>query len=150
MTWFKLLLVQDAATEEHDDPLLRQCAGQGIMRTVENKTPSQLCSDYLHCLYQHLLKKLKDQIGHTTLLETPIYFVLATPAGWKDHQKERIKRAAEEAGFGSRNQDKITLVSEPEAAALAAFDCRQKIFESANGPFKVRRTRKAWEGGLWV
>ncbi|KAL2008856.1 hypothetical protein VTN00DRAFT_7050 [Thermoascus crustaceus] len=144
---------QDAVTEEHDGPLLRQSAGQGIMRTVNNKTPAQLCSDYWHCLYQHLITKLEEQIGSITLLETPIHFILATPAGWEDNARERIKRAAEEAGFGSRSKDRMTLVAEPEAAALAAFDGRQKIFEVGNGPFKEQSTkanRRTWLKGYLV
>lgn len=49
-------------------------------------------------------------------------FVLATPAGWPDVVRQQIKEAARKAVFGTRPGDIINMVSEPEAAALAAFD----------------------------
>ncbi|KAJ9272590.1 hypothetical protein DTO212C5_1317 [Paecilomyces variotii] len=134
-TWFKLLLVQDAATEEHDDPLLRQCAGKGLMRTVAGKQPSEICRDYLRCLYNHVLETLKMECSASVLGLTRLHFVLATPAGWKDHERARIEIAAKLAGFGTRPNDKITLVTEPEAAALAAFDNYQRRF-GLNSPLK--------------
>ncbi|KAL1859248.1 hypothetical protein Plec18170_002364 [Paecilomyces lecythidis] len=135
-TWFKLLLVQDAATEEHDDPLLRQCAGRGLMRTIGDKQPAQICQDYLRCLYNHVLETLKMECSASVLELTPLHFVLATPAGWKDKERARIDSAARSSGFGTRPNDKITLVPEPEAAALAAFDNYQRRF-GANGPLKA-------------
>lgn len=137
-TWFKLLLVQDAPSEEHDDPLLRQCVGKGLMRTIQDKGPAEICRDYLRCLYNHILETLSMECSASVLEETPLHFVLAKPAGWKDHEKNRIKSAAEDAGFGSRSNDKITLVTEPEAAALAAFENYHRRFGS-NGPLEVWR-----------
>lgn len=137
-TWFKLLLVQDAATEEHDDPLLRQCAGKGLMQTVGGKQPAQICRDYLGCLYNHVLEMLQMECSASVLELTPLHFVLATPAGWKDKERARIESAARSSGFGTRPNDKVTLVTEPEAAALAAFDNYQRRF-GFSGPLKVRR-----------
>ncbi|KAJ9263167.1 hypothetical protein DTO195F2_3145 [Paecilomyces variotii] len=140
-TWFKLLLVQDAATEEHDDPLLRQCAGKGLMRTVAGKQPAEICRDYLRCLYNHVLETLKMECSASVLGLTRLHFVLATPAGWKDHERARIEIAAKLAGFGTRPNDKITLVTEPEAAALAAFDNYQRRF-GLSSPLKDLITYK--------
>ncbi|OJJ48585.1 hypothetical protein ASPZODRAFT_14713 [Penicilliopsis zonata CBS 506.65] len=130
-TWFKLLLVQDAATGEHDDPLLRKCVGENFMKTILDRSPEDICRDYLRCLYNYILESLVGHTGPNTVQNTGIHFVLSSPAAWRDAERDRIKIAAEKAGFASREGDKLSLVSEPEAAALAAFEENKAFLEQS-------------------
>ena len=55
---------------------------------------------------------------------TPIDFWFTMPALWSDEAQYATKIAAERAGFGkssAREHDKISMIREPEAAALSAL-----------------------------
>lgn len=120
-SWFKLKLVENEEEDEHDDPLLRQIAGQGLLRLPQGKTADDVCEDYLNCLYNYVIRPLEEKGEKRGLKNMPIKFVLTAPAGWADHAKARIKAAAERAGFGSRSGHSVRMADEPEAAALYSF-----------------------------
>lgn len=50
---------------------------------------------------------------------TEIEWILTVPAVWSDTAKDATLQAAQMAGFG--RSSKLTLVTEPEAAAIYAF-----------------------------
>ena len=80
------------------------------------KTAAETATDYLKLLYTHLMKTLRKRFIRT-LDNTPIQFVLTTPAIWSHEAQNATCQAAKDAGFTSRAGDTLTMVSEPEAAA---------------------------------
>lgn len=133
-TWFKLGLGQHQKQEEFDDELLY--GGLGSITCPENMSYEDLATDYLHLFYKHMMEKIATQVGDDTFDVLAFQFVLAVPAGWPDESQRAIQSCAEDAGFGSREGDKISLIAEPEAAALAAFHSYDPTLESGR-IFKV-------------
>jgi len=80
------------------------------------KTAVEITTDYLKLLYAHLMRTLRQRLIRT-LDNTPIQFVLTTPAIWSHEAQNATCQAAKDAGFTSRAGDTLTMVSEPEAAA---------------------------------
>ncbi|TRX88275.1 hypothetical protein FHL15_010842 [Xylaria flabelliformis] len=121
--WFKLLLL-----EEEDLPANLQDSSH-IQRAREmmeemGMTAIELVGDYLKLLWEHVISVIKAEQGRRLVLGTRFHVVLSIPAIWKDYARDRMRQAAERAGFfRSRLAGKTTLdfVSEPEAAAIATL-----------------------------
>ena len=47
--------------------------------------------------------------------------IIMQPATWSDRAKNATQTAARNAGFASRTNDRMFLITEPEAAAIAAL-----------------------------
>ncbi|PUU82768.1 hypothetical protein B9Z19DRAFT_1120153 [Tuber borchii] len=120
--FFKLLLDVNAAETQYDDPRLATSNPQSMESSYANiplppgKTAAETTTDYLKLLYTHLMKILHQRFIRT-LYNTPIQFVLTTPAIWSHEAQSSTCQAAKDAGFTSRAGDTLTMVSEPEAAA---------------------------------
>jgi len=127
--WTKLLLDKKTCETQYDDPLLQQAVGSSIMGLPEGKTAEDVVTDYLGFMYQHCLRSLEEKMTPAILAVTPLEFWFTMPAIWSDQAQFATKRAAERAGFGSRTQDEIRMITEPEAAALAAFKSTSENFE---------------------
>lgn len=127
--WTKLLLDKKTCETQYDDPLLQQAVGSAIMGLPPNKSAEDVVSDYLGFMYQHCLRSLEEKMTPAILAVTPLEFWFTMPAIWSDQAQFATKRAAERAGFGSRPQDEIRMITEPEAAALAAFKSTSENFE---------------------
>jgi hypothetical protein len=136
-SWFKLRIVENEAIGEHDDPLLRQVAGEGLLNLPAGKSADEVCGDYLKLLYTHVLGQIEEEWTGMITNDMRFSFVLTTPAGWADGAKDRIRAAAESAGFGSRPGDSIRMADEPEAAARYSFEtgCGRP---GASNAFRVR------------
>ncbi|RYP73513.1 hypothetical protein DL771_003552 [Monosporascus sp. 5C6A] len=101
--WFKLDL----------DPSLRPSTeNRGTGRDAE-----KLVTDYLSKLGEHLLYTLRLKLGEALVRNTPFDFILTVPAIWSDLAKSKTLEACKRAGGPFRNSP-ITLISEPEAAAI--------------------------------
>ncbi|PGH23884.1 hypothetical protein AJ80_02133 [Polytolypa hystricis UAMH7299] len=61
-------------------------------------------------------------IGSAALNTMPITFVLTGPADWGAEYQYALRSSARVTGIGSREQDTVIAIDEPEAAALATFD----------------------------
>lgn len=61
--WFKLLLDETIDSADFDDPLLAKSIGEGLLRLPEGKSAEDVATDYLGCLYRHILKTLKGMMG---------------------------------------------------------------------------------------
>ncbi|KAK8190997.1 uncharacterized protein BKA78DRAFT_331288 [Phyllosticta capitalensis] len=120
-SWTKLLLDGNTTLTEFDDPSLRDLFGQGMMRLPHHKTASQVCSDYMKALQEHMVQTLCKKFGNRLYDTTPIDLFLTVPAIWSDAAKNATREAARLAGFANRSFDTVTIISEPEAAALAAL-----------------------------
>ncbi|RHZ47431.1 Hsp70 family protein [Aspergillus thermomutatus] len=120
-SWTKLLLDQNIPLTKYDDATLEDASNSGILKLPEGKTATEVVADYLSEVYQHILKTIAKQITEETLSITPLEFWFTVPAIWSDQAQAATRRAAQTAGFGSRPCDNVFMISEPEAAAIAAL-----------------------------
>ena len=80
-----------------------------------NKTAKEVTADYLRMIWKHTTEHIAK---HNLSGWSYCYKVVITvPAVWDETARLQTKEAAKEAGIS----DEISLVSEPEAAALAVF-----------------------------
>ncbi|MCJ1432673.1 hypothetical protein MMC27_002030 [Xylographa pallens] len=122
--WTKLLLDQNARATEYDDPALRDMSEWRGLPLPRDKSAEDVVADYLSYLYQHCMECLERRMTQEVLKVTPIEFWFTMPALWSDEAQYTTKMAAERAGFGKnsiREHDKISMIREPEAAALSAL-----------------------------
>ena len=116
--WFKLLLEnetrykQKAEQAEQAKELLEQIGKQAV----------DVVADYLSCLWQYATREIERKQGVDFRDTYQIKVVMSVPAMWSPIAKQRTLQAAKQAGLG----DKISLVTEPEAAALATLKDRNE------------------------
>lgn len=92
------------------DDLKQQLAANG-------KNVGTAVSEYLKALFDHTRETLKRCYGEFFVSQTPFKVVLTVPAVWSDAAQEATLSAAKDAGIG----ENITMISEPEAAAVYAL-----------------------------
>jgi hypothetical protein len=117
--WFKLLLSEEArekggARVEETRRLLRKLG----------KTSVDVVADYLSCLWQHAIGAIELALTKIAVDNMTFRVVLTLPANWDPNAIDLTKKAAIQAGITaarSRGPTIFRTVSEPEAAALAAF-----------------------------
>ena len=78
------------------------------------KTAVDVCADYFRALYSYIQQILNNTYGEKFLSGQTLSYVITVPALWSDRSKALTLRAASEGGFNG----KVTLVTEPEAAAV--------------------------------
>lgn len=123
-SWTKLLLEKDTNITNFDDPNLEKLAltaTQGIMKLSPGKTATEVVGDYLRGVYNFVISELERRATAAVINITPLEFWLTVPATWSDQAKKATRDAAKLAGFGSRPGDEIFMITEPEAAAVAAL-----------------------------
>ncbi|KAK6501249.1 hypothetical protein TWF481_009090 [Arthrobotrys musiformis] len=91
------------------------------------KSAINISTDYLRLLYQELMQKILRRRIPETLDITPIHFIFTVPAIWGHQAQSATKISATRAGFGSRPSDSMSLVSEPEAAALFVLKAMHEV-----------------------
>jgi len=84
------------------------------------KSEIDVAADYLYKLRQAMRNQLQKTLGEVfTREERNIRYYLTVPAIWNDAGKAATRAAAIQAGFlRDENDPRLTLISEPEAAAL--------------------------------
>jgi len=109
--WFKLQLMLSGNT--YIDPISLPALPPG-------KTAVDVAADYLSKLRQAMRVQLQKTLGEVfTREESRIRYYITVPAIWDDAGKAATRAAAIQAGFVSGNDDnRLTLVTEPEAAAM--------------------------------
>ncbi|KAI7306299.1 actin-like ATPase domain-containing protein [Hortaea werneckii] len=85
------------------------------------KSVNTVIAEYLKALFDHTKEALKRRYGEVFVSNTPLHVVLTVPAVWSDEAQEATLSAAKVAGIG----DHITMISEPEAAAVYALQAIQ-------------------------
>jgi len=118
-TWTKLLLDASAAQTRFDNPHLQSQVGNGLLETPSGATAIGVASDYLSRVYEHTMDRLAKVYSKEMLKITPVEFWFTVPASWQDEANNATREAAEAAGFASRKDDELYMISEPEAAAMA-------------------------------
>lgn len=116
-THFKLLLHQpissaapllnDSTSSVHGNPLHSAELPQG-------KEVIDIVADYFRALHQYIQQVLSNRYGVKFLASQSLAYVITVPAMWDDRSKARTLQAANAGGFS----ENVTLVTEPEAAAL--------------------------------
>lgn len=100
---------------------LRNTMEAGQARILDDKSPRAVAADFLRKLYKHMELKLVEQFGRQIFDSTPIDYWLAVPAMWSDQARNAMRATAREAGFGARSGDTVSMIDEPEAAAMAVL-----------------------------
>lgn len=121
--WIKLILDADAHQSPYDDPDLKRDIEEGILKLPKDKSARTIAADYFRELYEFTMEKLQCDYSEI-LAMTPINFWFTMPAIWSDKAQVTTLEAAREAGFGSRLDDEICMIAEPEAAALATLSSK--------------------------
>ncbi|KAJ5523825.1 hypothetical protein N7494_010475, partial [Penicillium frequentans] len=95
-------------------------APTGYPKPGVQKSEIDVAADYLFKLRQAMRAQLQKTLGEVfTREERNIRYYLTVPAIWNDAGKAATRAAAIQAGFlRDENDNRLTLVSEPEAAAL--------------------------------
>ena len=118
VSWFKLLL--DPAQKARGDPsALEKC--RKTLQKLE-KSAEDVATDYFRCLWEFTRESIEDKKGESWESTYSLRLVVTVPAIWSEIAKEATLRAAKRAGMPSS----ITLVTEPEAAALAVLQAKAK------------------------
>jgi len=118
----KLLLHTSAETAEFDDPSIRDAVGsEAFFHLPNGKSSQQVCQDYLTHVYRFVTNNLKSRMTAAIFDVTPMECYLKMPAIWADKAQVATQAAAMAAGFGSRPFGMIHMITEPEAAAIAAL-----------------------------
>ncbi len=109
--WFKLQLMLSGNT--YIDPI-------NLPPLPPGKSEIDVAADYLFKLRQAMRLALQKTLGEVfNREERNIRYYLTVPAIWNDAGKAATRAAAIQAGFlRDENDNRLTLVSEPEAAAL--------------------------------
>ncbi|KAF3216521.1 hypothetical protein TWF191_009009 [Orbilia oligospora] len=110
--WTKLLLDPDYTN-------LVPEAQEASKKIPHNKAVTELVTDYLSALRAHITETLTAVYGLTFLKRSKLKYILTVPAIWSEKAKETHLEAAGKAGYGSKEE--LVLVSEPQAASIAAF-----------------------------
>ncbi|KAI0517580.1 hypothetical protein F5B22DRAFT_654801 [Xylaria bambusicola] len=125
ITWFKLLLLDEDSLEPH----LRNTAHIIQARNSVEKTGKsavEVISDYLGKVWDHALEAVTRINGQDFMTTRAFHLVITVPAIWQDSTVALMESAVEKAGILMKHQGRenttYTIVSEPEAAALAVID----------------------------
>lgn len=113
LSWFKLLLDPKNKIGRGSDKVV------DTLRQLEalNKAPEDVAADYLSKIWQYTKDDISRVRGEDWSDIYTVRAVLTVPAIWSDSAKDRTLRIAKAAGL----PDNVSLVSEPEAAALAVL-----------------------------
>lgn len=109
--WFKLQLMLSGNT--YIDPI-------NLPPLPPGKSEIDVAADYLFKLRQAMRAQLQKTLGEVfNREERNIRYFLTVPAIWNDAGKAATRQAAIQAGFlRDENDNRLTLITEPEAAAM--------------------------------
>jgi molecular chaperone DnaK (HSP70) len=100
---------------------------------MSGKTATAVVADYLHEIYKHVEAELHKRFGKEFVEVTDLQWILTVPAVWSDAAKSATLTAAKKAGLGPD----ITLISEPEAAAVYTLQAVQPNYLNEGDNFVV-------------
>lgn len=126
IAYFKLGLQEDVANHYQGISVHEQIAGSvlgGYLSDCDWRHPRipnmkavDFAGDYLGRINQYITKEIFPmQFGEKFLSNQKLSYVITVPAIWSDKAKQQTRQAAFSAGI---NPDSLTLITEPEAAAL--------------------------------
>ncbi|RYP78704.1 hypothetical protein DL771_000371 [Monosporascus sp. 5C6A] len=121
--WFKLLLLDDADLQKYIKWSSHVEDTKAAIRKL-NKDAIEVTADFLRQLWGHSLSMIKEAKGDALVEGTPIHAVVTVPAIWTDYARDRMRKAVDLAGICAPRlcgKTKLSLISEPEAAALSTL-----------------------------
>jgi molecular chaperone DnaK (HSP70) len=121
--WMKLLLEPELPLKPSEvmdlEEIKRLLASQG-------KTAIQVASDYLKCLWEHVVAQICEDYGQGTFDFASKRIVLTVPAVWTPAARHNTFQVAAGAGLVCDDYD-LQIISEPEAAATAILKDRENV-----------------------
>lgn len=111
--WFKILLDPDHKLRNKAEPVV---ASSSLLRSL-NKSAEDIAADYLRFIWEYTRDDIRRMKGDNWESMYNLKVVLTVPAIWSPAAKDRTEKVASMAGLPKN----ISLVSEPEAAALAVM-----------------------------
>lgn len=87
------------------------------LRAYSERRTDQAIVDYLSLLGADVLQRLTNYLGDELIKEYELKYVVTVPAIWSERATQRTKHAFQDA-MGLRGTQDITVISEPEAAAI--------------------------------
>ncbi|PKY05836.1 hypothetical protein P168DRAFT_289256 [Aspergillus campestris IBT 28561] len=124
-SWTKLLLgvqyssEQGSDTNPLSDPILEGVMRMGILKLPDGKSAVEVIADFLRHINEYALTVLNESIANACQSIEGIDFWITVPATWSAEQRSLMRHAAQRAEFGSRAEDRVFFLSEPEAAMHA-------------------------------
>ncbi|KUI64110.1 hypothetical protein VM1G_10883 [Cytospora mali] len=88
------------------------------------KDPLDVSADFIGAIYKHALARIESAGVRDYFKFCQKQFVLSVPAVWSDKAKDLTLNAAKKAGIHP-----VTLIKEPEAAALYTLSCHDHSFD---------------------
>lgn len=143
---FKLLLHQPSSSEAtFFEDLASQIQGSPIhsVELPEGKEVVDIVADYFRLLYQHVQQILSSRYGEKFLANQSFSYVITVPALWNDRSKALTLEAANTGGF----KGNVTLVTEPEAAALYCATLCDEVDLSVGSKFLSTKTSRNHNNG---
>lgn len=126
-SWTKLLLDAGALTTQFDSEALSGKLDQGLFHLPTDVTAQQVAAAYLSHLYQYTMEKLTKLYSEKMMKVTSIDFWFTKPATWQESSNDATYMAAKSAGFGGRSGDRLFMITEPEAAAMAILSRSHEV-----------------------
>ena len=111
--WFKILLDPKHKLGSSSEAVL---TSSRLLSSL-NKTADEVVADYLRLIWQYAKDDIQRLKGDNWQSVYTLRVVLTVPAIWSPAAKDKTLKAAKAAGL----PDEISLVTEPEAAALAVL-----------------------------
>ena len=125
--WFKLGL--DPSIQREKSSLATKYPGitrlPFSITSYDATSPQKLTTDYLKALRCHAEEMMERIVLGAVFRRTQKEYIITVPAVWKEKARELTAKCAVDAGMGS--EDKLHIVSEPEAAAIYAVSKFQEI-----------------------
>ncbi|KAJ9523096.1 hypothetical protein QJQ45_023914, partial [Haematococcus lacustris] len=86
-------------------------------------TPATVMADFLTFLRKYVIEQLVEEVGSDAARLDNIHWCLTVPAMWTERDKAAMRTAALRAGLIKKaGSDALTIILEPEAAAMDALD----------------------------
>ncbi|KAH7357222.1 hypothetical protein BKA65DRAFT_592706 [Rhexocercosporidium sp. MPI-PUGE-AT-0058] len=122
--WFKILL---EPSHKYNDEVKEVKEASRLLKSL-NKSPEEVVADYLKVLWNYTMDDIRQEVKEDNWKrDYALKVVITVPAMWSDAAKDKTKKAALLAGM----PDNITMITEPEAAALSII--RDKADEESLG-----------------
>lgn len=119
--WIKILLEPESEYSGKSDQVKKS---NELLEQI-NKQAVDVVADYLAKVWEFAMKEIARKQGVNFRDSYKLKVVMSVPAMWTPIAKEKTLQAARQAGLGTD----ISLVTEPEAAALATLKDKDEMQE---------------------
>jgi hypothetical protein len=132
--WVKLLLEPELSLKASEVMDLEEIKR---LLTSQGRTAVQVASDFLKCLWEHVVAQICEDYGQGTFDFASKSIVLTVPAIWTPAARHNTFQVAAGAGLVCDDYD-LQIISEPEAAAAAILKDRENVVKVCDHPVDLR------------